>query len=85
MKKIILNLGKALNKQQLNEIKGGSFFHRRTRSGTWCRYSCIRNTDDADLDSGQSQSCYLELPYFVYNVSICGSTGGGGPIDGPYA
>ncbi len=83
MKKQILNLGKALEKKQLQEIKGGSFFHRRTGSGTWCRYTCSGRR--AGLDGGQSQSCYLELPYFVYNHPVCGSGGGGGPVDGPYA
>lgn len=84
MKKTILNLGKALNKKQLVEIKGGNFFHRRTRiSRIWCKYTCIGNTRRADLDSGQSQSCYLELPYFVNNHSICGGSGGG--TDGPFA
>ena len=82
MKKSILNLGKALGKKQLKEINGGSFFHRRTSSGTWCKYTCSGRR--ASL-AGQSQTCILELPYFVYNHSACGSSGGGGPIDGPYA
>ncbi len=83
MKKTILNLGHLLNKKQLKEIKGGSFFHRRTDSGTWCKYSCSGRR--ASLDGGQSQRCYIELPYFVYNHSACGSSGGGGPVDGPFA
>lgn len=82
MKKSILKLGKILEKKQLKEINGGNFFHRRTSSGTWCKYSCSGSR--ASLDGGQSQSCYLELPYSVYNHSICGGIGGG-PIDGPYA
>ena len=89
MKKHILNLGKALNKKQLKEVKGGTFFHRRTGSGTWCKYSCtlMIGSGRASLDGGQSQSCYLELPYFVYNHPVCRPSNGGGdgPIDGPMA
>ena len=83
MKKQILNLGKTLNKKQLESIKGGNFFHRRTDSGVSCRYSC--NGTRAGLDGGQPQACYLELPYFIYNHPVCGSSDGGGPVDGPYA
>ena len=83
MKKQILNLGKALNKKQLKEIKGGTFFHRRTPySNIWCKYSCSGTR--ASLDGGQPQACYLELPYFVSGHFVCGGDDGGG-IDGPYA
>ena len=85
MKKTILNLGKALDKKQLKEIKGGNFFHRRTpNSNIWCKYSCTGGGSNARLDGGQAIACSLELPYLVSNHFICGGNDDGG-IDGPFA